>query len=106
MAPAPSGIRRAARGFTLIELLVAIALATILVSTVVTIFHGSTDIFKTSESRITIYGNARAAMDILARDLSSMLPLDGGQQRMCIIHSGGEGNRCTCRYPQCKQICW
>ncbi|MBI5365673.1 MAG: prepilin-type N-terminal cleavage/methylation domain-containing protein [Planctomycetes bacterium] len=81
-------IGAAQRAFTLIELLVAIGLATILVGTVAVIFHGSTDIFKTSESRIAIYGNARAAMDVLARDISSMLPRDGGQQRLVIT------NRC------------
>lgn len=87
------GNRNWSRGFTLIELMVAIGLATILVGTVAMIFYGSTDIFKTSESRITIYGNARAAMDVMARDISSMLPRDSGQQRMYIWNGGtSEGN--------------
>ncbi|MBI3272339.1 MAG: prepilin-type N-terminal cleavage/methylation domain-containing protein [Planctomycetes bacterium] len=94
MASPRSRMGRGPQGFTLIELLVAIGLATILVGTVALIFHGSTDIFKTSESRIAIYGNARAAMDIVARDISSMLPREGGQQRMCtenkcFLHQAG-----------------
>ncbi len=82
---------RGTRGFTLIELLVAVGLATILITTVVLIFYGSTDIFKTSEARMTVFGNARAALDIFARDLQSCLPLESGQQSFLITNAGGPG---------------
>ncbi len=82
---------RPTRGFTLVELLVAVGLATILISTVVLIFYGSTDIFKISEARMAVFGNARAALDIFARDLQSCLPIEGGQQRFLITNGGQVG---------------
>jgi len=68
-------------GFTLIELLVAIALMIILVTSMVLIFNSSVQTVKISEARIKIQNSARAALDHLWRDLSSMLPMDGGSQR-------------------------
>ena len=69
------------RGFTLIELLVAISLMVILITSTVMIFNSSVATVKISEARINIQNSARAAMDHLWRDLSSMLPMDGGSQR-------------------------
>lgn len=93
--------RRRASGFTLIELLVAVALAIILVSTVVQIFFGSTDIFKMSEARLTVFANTRAAIEIFARDLQSALPVESGLQRFLINRppAGGPGWDSTANLP-------
>lgn len=82
---------RSLRGFTLIELLVAVGLATILISTVVLIFYGSTDIFKMSEARMSVFGNARAALDIFARDVQSAVPAESNQQRFLMTRSAAGG---------------
>jgi prepilin-type N-terminal cleavage/methylation domain-containing protein len=68
-------------GFTLIELLVAVALTVLLVTSLVSIFNAGVQTVKISEARMRIQVSARAAMDHLERDLSSMLPMDGGSQR-------------------------
>lgn len=82
---------RSQRGFTLIELLVAVGLATILISTVVLIFYNSTDIFKISEARLTVFGNARAALDGFARDVQSAVPTASAQQRFLLSRVAGGG---------------
>lgn len=71
-------------GFTLMELLVAVGLMVILMTAIVMIFYRSTDVMKIQDARINIYGNARAALDILGSDIQNALPLDGGQQRLWI----------------------
>lgn len=81
---------RNTRGFTLIELLVAVGLMIILIASVAMIFVSATDVFKISESRISIYGNARAALEFLARDLAGSLPSENGQQRFFLHDSSSE----------------
>ncbi|NUN47333.1 MAG: type II secretion system protein [Candidatus Brocadiae bacterium] len=75
-------MRRTSSGFTLMELLVAVGLMVILMTAVVLIFYRSTDVMKINTARITIYENARQAVDTLAGDLQNSVPFDGGQQRM------------------------
>jgi prepilin-type N-terminal cleavage/methylation domain-containing protein len=87
-------IRRTTRGFTLIELLVAIALMVILVGSIVMIFNSSVQTVKISEARIRIQNSARAALDHLARDVSSMLPMEGGSQRFW-MNDDGENSSIT-----------
>lgn len=69
-------------GFTLIELLVAVGLMVILMTAIVMIFYRATDVMKINDARITIYENARSAVDLLANDIQNALPIDGGQQRL------------------------
>ncbi len=57
------------QGFTLIELLISIALMMILIVAVTMIFVSTTDVVAIQEARMTVYTNARYAMDIMANDL-------------------------------------
>ena len=61
--------RQAARGFTLIELLISIALMMILIIAVTMIFVNTTETVAVQEARMTVYTNARYAMDIMENDL-------------------------------------
>jgi len=56
-------------GFTLIELLISIALMMILVAAITMIFVNTTDVVATQEARMTVYTNARYAIDIMENDL-------------------------------------
>ncbi len=69
------------RGFTLVEVLVAVALMVLLVTVMVVLFNGSLGAMMETEARLDIQRSARAAMDHLRDDLSSVLPMDGGSQR-------------------------
>jgi prepilin-type N-terminal cleavage/methylation domain-containing protein len=73
-------------GFTLMELLVAVGLMVILMTAIVTIFYRATDVMKINDARISIYENARSAMDILENDVKNSVPVSGGQQRMYIAN--------------------
>ncbi|HUR37923.1 MAG TPA: prepilin-type N-terminal cleavage/methylation domain-containing protein [Planctomycetota bacterium] len=64
-----SGRRAQDQGFTLIELLISIALMMILIIAVTMIFVTTTDVVAVQEARMTVYTNARYAMDIMANDL-------------------------------------
>lgn len=75
--------------FTLVELLVAIGLMMVLISSLVLIFASTTATVEINRSRIQIHNAARAALEQLARDLTSMLPMDGGAQRFW-MRDGGE----------------
>ena len=93
--------RGRSRGFTLIELLVAVGLMVILISAVVVVFARSTQVFATAESLMKIFQNARAAMNIMGREIGSALPLDSDNQKFIIcnprtgqsIRWSGESNR-------------
>lgn len=61
--------RQGAQGFTLIELLISIALMMILIIAVTMIFVNTTETVATQEARMTVYTNARYAMDIMENDL-------------------------------------
>ncbi len=61
--------RRPVDGFTLIELLIAVALMMILISAVVMIFVNTTETVAVQEARMTVYTNARYALDIMENDL-------------------------------------
>jgi len=61
--------RQAPQGFTLIELLISIALMMILIIAVTMIFVTTTDTVAVQEARMTVYTNARYAMDIMENDL-------------------------------------
>jgi prepilin-type N-terminal cleavage/methylation domain-containing protein len=72
-------------GFTLIELLVAVGLGVILMSACAMIFYTSTEVFNTSQARMTIYANARASLDWLGRDIAGCLPKAGNLQRFILL---------------------
>jgi hypothetical protein len=56
-------------GFTLIELLISIALMMILVVAITMIFVNTTETVANQEARMTVYTNARYALDIMENDL-------------------------------------
>jgi prepilin-type N-terminal cleavage/methylation domain-containing protein len=68
-------------GFTLIELLIAIALMTILIGAVTMIFIQTTETVAIQEARMTVYTNARYALDILENDLMSAVTFNAGIQQ-------------------------
>jgi uncharacterized protein (TIGR02599 family) len=57
------------QGFTLIELLISIALMMILIVAITMIFVNTTETVANQEARMTVYTNARYAMDIMENDL-------------------------------------
>jgi len=67
---------RRTSGFTLIELLIAIALMVMLLAAVTMIFAGTTDTVATQEARMTVFTNARYAVDIMENDLLGCLSFD------------------------------
>ncbi len=66
-------------GFTLIELMISVALMLVLVSAVVMVFSHTSTVFSISEAKMSVYQNARAALDIMAKELTSSdnTPLTG-----------------------------
>ncbi|HNZ85475.1 MAG: prepilin-type N-terminal cleavage/methylation domain-containing protein [Planctomycetes bacterium] len=60
------------KGFTLVELMVAIGLMVLLMGVVVTIFSSSSEVMALAEAKMGIYQNARAAFDLMARDITNM----------------------------------
>jgi prepilin-type N-terminal cleavage/methylation domain-containing protein len=61
--------RRPRSGFTLIELLISIALMMILIVAVTMIFVNTTETVAVQEARMTVYTNARYALDTMENDL-------------------------------------
>lgn len=85
-------------GFTLVELLVAIGLMMILVTVMAQIFAGAQGVTSTSLARTDLFGNARQSFEIMARDLSGILPKQGGNQRFWLSNQNsnpgnGHGER-------------
>ncbi len=72
-------MKRACRnreGFTLIELLISIALMVLLMAAITMVFVKTTETVVNSEARMTVYTNARYALDILENDLMGCLSFD------------------------------
>jgi prepilin-type N-terminal cleavage/methylation domain-containing protein len=82
--------RRSQSGFTLIELLISIALMMILIVAVTMIFVNTTETVAIQQARMTVYTNARYALDIMENDLLGAFglnePLQPGKK------PGGPGN--------------
>ncbi len=72
--------RRPQQGFTLIELLISIALMMILVVAITMIFVNTTETVATQEARMTVYTNARYALDIMENDLLGAFGLNAPQR--------------------------
>src|SRR5689334_25000866 len=76
--------RRPEAGFTLIELLISIALMMILIVAITMIFVNTTNTVAIQEARMTVYTNARYALDIMENDLLGAFglnaPLQPGQK--------------------------
>jgi prepilin-type N-terminal cleavage/methylation domain-containing protein len=68
--------RRRDDGFTLIELLISIALMVLLLAAITMVFVKTTDTVAISEARMTVYTNARYALDVLENDLMGCLSFD------------------------------
>jgi prepilin-type N-terminal cleavage/methylation domain-containing protein len=67
---------KAARGFTLIELLISVALMVLVLASVTLVFSGTTETVAIQGARMTVYTNARYAMDVLENDLLGCLPFN------------------------------
>ena len=63
--------RRKAASFTLIELLVAVGLMALLLTMIAQVFYQATRSFRMAKSSVEIHQNARAAFDIMLRDLAA-----------------------------------
>jgi prepilin-type N-terminal cleavage/methylation domain-containing protein len=83
--------KRATRGFTLIELLISIILMMILLAAVTLIFLRTTDTVAVAQARVTVYTNARYALDIMENDLLGSLSFGGGGQRFCMENGKSNG---------------
>jgi|GEM_PF-1788807 len=66
-------IRRAA--FTLVEMMVALAVTGVLTVMMLQMFSDSSTIWKTEDDRLDTFREARAALQIMARDFTSAMPL-------------------------------
>ena len=64
------------RGFTLIELLISIVLMMILLGAVTMIFIKTTDTVARQDARMTVYTNARYAMDIMENDVMGAMTVE------------------------------
>ena len=87
--------RRSEEAFTLIELLISIALMMILVVAITMIFVNTTETVATQEARMTVYTQARYALDIMENDLLGAFglnaPLQPGQKPGLPPPGGGAG---------------
>ena len=64
------GSKRRIRAFTIVELLVAIAITLIIVTVLFQVFSAAARQWQTSDQRIDTFRDARAALQIMARDLA------------------------------------
>ena len=64
------------RGYTLIELLISILLMMVLLLAMTQVFIATTDTVTIQDARMTVYTNARYAMDIMHRDLTGCMSMD------------------------------
>jgi len=83
--------RRQREGFTLIELLISIALMMILVVAITMIFVNTTETVATQEARMTVYTNARYALDIMENDLLGAFGLNAPQKPPGVAGGGPNG---------------
>jgi type II secretory pathway pseudopilin PulG len=65
------------RAFTLIELLTACTIAVLVLTLALQIFSATTDLWQHSAQRSDTFREARAALDLMARDLRMTLPAEG-----------------------------
>jgi type II secretion system protein J len=65
----PHSARR--RGFTLIEILVASVIFAILATSLFVVFKAALDSWRRTQAHLEVYQNARAALDMMTRDLSA-----------------------------------
>lgn len=75
-ARARDGAGRFAAGFTLVELLVAIAIVVFLVAILAQIIGSAQAIWRNSEARTDAFRDARAAIELMSRDLALALTND------------------------------
>ena len=65
------------RGFTLVEILVVLALLSLIVFALMSVFSGTQRAFKASLTQTDMLEGGRAVMDLIAGDLEAMTPSDG-----------------------------
>lgn len=57
------------KGFTLVEVIIVMAILSIFITSLFTVFKNSIDACKKSETRLEIYQNARAVLDTMSREI-------------------------------------
>lgn len=70
-------IKKNKAGLTLIEILVVAVIFSILVAAIFTVFKGSLDSWHKAETILDMYQNARFALDLMERDISTALLYQG-----------------------------
>ena len=68
---------RRVHGFTLVELLVSIVVLTLLTLALFNVLNSTTTAWNRTEQQTDAFREARAAMEIISRDLRSMVPISG-----------------------------
>jgi prepilin-type N-terminal cleavage/methylation domain-containing protein len=81
----------ARKGFTLVELMVAMAITTIMVTILVTITSMSLDTWNRSRAEVRAARQAKAMVEIMARDFEAMVTRSGNNHQWLVAESGGSG---------------
>lgn len=79
---------RATRAFTIAELLVAIAITLVIVAVLFQVFAATARQWQTSDQRIDTFRDARAALQLMARELSCA-DISGNPQMIALLNSQG-----------------
>lgn len=80
---------RTRRGFTLIELMVAMAITTIMITILVTITSLALDTWNRSRAEVRAARQAKAMVEIMARDFEAMVTRAGNNFEWMVAESGG-----------------
>lgn len=78
----------ARRGFTLIELMVAMAITTIMVTILVTITSLALDTWNRSRAEVRAARQAKAMVEIMARDFEAMVTRSGNDYQWLVAETG------------------
>jgi prepilin-type N-terminal cleavage/methylation domain-containing protein len=62
------------RGFTLLELLVSMSILALLLALLLSMVNGATKLWRANENRVDSYREARAAINLIASDLTAIYP--------------------------------
>ncbi len=79
------------KGFTLVEILVAITIMIIVVAAVYTSFRGGTTAWTKGTARMERFLNARAALDMMSREISAALIAASGLYVIDFVHPTAAG---------------
>lgn len=82
----PPGRSRARAAFTLLELLIAVGLLAMLATMLFLILDATSRLWRENERRVDSYREARAALNLIARELRSWQPLDPAMGRSLVVN--------------------